>query len=214
MFTMEHRFNKHEKRDSAQHFMIPFERYGFHAFAFAIDPTTNNSVQIAMFGVFDTLGDFVIRSHDAPNVEKITYESGGELVTMEVESHVLRGEIQRSVIAKASAICLFLGNWAMTVSSVYTTVLIASGRLEANSVVAALPPSALLAIPTIRTLYGSLSLGNSIGKPYTHPPFERILQSDIVPLDAVAFFIQTVTIGLCCLALLRVLTRCRVPNPV
>jgi hypothetical protein len=101
--------------------MVPFDRYGFHAFAFAIDPLTNNSVQIATFGIADTLGDYVIRSYDAADTTKFTYESEDGLVTTEVESRVLRAEIERSTIAKAFAICLFLGNWAATVSSVYIT---------------------------------------------------------------------------------------------
>ena len=93
----------------------------------------------------------------------------------------------------------------------YTTALIAFERLEANSMVAALPFSALLAIPTIRSLYSSSSLGISIGEPYVQSSFEPILQSDAILLDAVAFFVQTTIIGLCRLALLRVLTRCRSP---
>jgi hypothetical protein len=106
--------------------MVPFEHYSFHAVAFAIDPTTNNSVHVAMFGVLDTIGDFVIRSHDAADTSKFTYESGDGLMSTEVESRVLRAEIKRSMIAKAFAICLFLGNWAMTIGSVYTTALVAS----------------------------------------------------------------------------------------
>jgi len=165
---MEHRFHKHGKWDPIEDFMVPFEHYSFHAVAFAINPTTNNSVHISMFGILDILGDFVIRSHDAADTSKFTHESGDGLVSMEVESRVLRGEIEQSVIAKTFAICLFLGNWAMAIGSVYITALVASERLEANSVVAALPFSALLAIPAIRSLYSS-SLGISIGEPIIPP---------------------------------------------
>ena len=146
--------------------MVPFERYSFLASAFAIDPITNSSVQIAKFGIIDTLNDIVIRSYDAADTSNFTYESGGGLVTVEVESRALRAEIERSVIAKAFAVCLFTGNWAMTVSSVYTTALVVTDKLEANSVIAALPFSALLAIPTIHSLYASSpTSGSSIGKP-------------------------------------------------
>ena len=163
-FTTEHQFDNCGKWDPTQDLVVPFKRYGFHAFAFAIDPTTNNSVRIATFGIVDTLSDFVIRSYDVADMTKLTHESEDGLVTTEVESRVIRVEIERSTIAKAFVICLFLGNWAVTVSSVYTTALVVFGKLEANSMIAALPFSALLAIPTIRSLYiGSPPLGSSVG---------------------------------------------------
>ena len=167
-FTVEHRFNKYGRWDPTKDLMVPFERYSFHAVAFAIDPTTNRSVHIATFGVLDILGDFVIRSHDTADTSKFTYKSGDELMSVEVESRELRAEITRSVIAKSFAICLFLGNWAMTIGSVYTTALVASERLETSNIVAALPFSALLAIPAIRSLYNS-PLGVSIGEPIIPP---------------------------------------------
>jgi hypothetical protein len=164
-FTTDHQFGKYGNWDPTQGLMVPFEHYDFHAFAFAIDPLTNNSVQIATFGIADTLGDYVIHSYDVEDMMKFTYESGGGLVTTEVESHVLRAEIERSAIAKAFMICLFLGNWAATVSSVYITVLVVFEKLEANSMIAAFPLSALLAIPTIRSLFISPSpLGPPVGK--------------------------------------------------
>jgi len=101
---------------------------------------------------------------------------------MEVESRTLWAEIEQSMIMKAFMICLFLGNWAMTIGSVYTTALVASERLEANSVVAALPFSALLAIPAIRSLYvSSQPLGISIGKPHVHLSFRSVSQFDPFP---------------------------------
>jgi len=165
-FTMDHQFDKHGKWDPTQDLMVPFERYGFHASAFAIDPLTNQSVQLAMFGIADALNDYIIRSYDVAGTTKFTHESEDGLVTTEVESRVLRAEIERSAIAKAFVISLFLGNWAATVGSVYTTALVVFGKLEANSMIAALPFSALVVIPTIRSLYiSSPLLGFSVGKP-------------------------------------------------
>ena len=169
-FITEHQFDKYGERDPTEDLMIPFEHYDFHAFAFAIDPTTNSSAHIAVFGVFSTLADFVIRSHDAADTNKFTYDSGDGPVNMEVESRVLRAEIKRSAIAKALAVCLFLVNWALTIGSVYTTALVASGKLEVTSMVTGLPFSALLAIPTVRSLCsGSPPLGVFIGKSHTSP---------------------------------------------
>ena len=90
--------------------MVPFKRYGSHAFVFAIDATTNSSVRITMPTILDTLSDFVIRSHDAADTRKFTYDSGDGLVTTEVESRVLWAEIEWSTIAKGFAVCLFLVN--------------------------------------------------------------------------------------------------------
>jgi len=126
-----------------------------------------------MFGIFDVLGDFVIHSHDAAGMSPFINKSGDGLVPMEVESRVLGAEIKLSVISKAFVICLFLGNWAMTIGSVYTTALVASERLEANNMITALPFSAFLAIPAIRSLYSS-SLGISIGEPITPPIFPTV----------------------------------------
>lgn len=49
-FTTEHRFDKYARWDPIEDLMVPFEHYTFHAFAFAIDPTRNHSVDIATFG--------------------------------------------------------------------------------------------------------------------------------------------------------------------
>lgn len=152
-FVMEHRFDKHGEWDLTRDLMVPFQRYSFNTFAFAIDPTTNQSVHIVTFGVLDILGDLIIRSCDAGDTKKFTYDSGDGPVTTEVESRLLRVEIAQSAVAKAYAICMFLVNWALTVGSVYIAALVTFGMLEPNSVVAALPFSALLAIPTIRSLY-------------------------------------------------------------
>jgi len=164
-FTVEHRFDKRGKRDHNEDLMVLFQHYSFTSFVFAIDPTTNHSVHVAMFGVLDTIGDFVIRSYDAAYPSQFTYDSGNGLVTAEVESRLLRGKITQSSIAKAFAVCLFLVNWMLTIGSVYITALVGSRMLEANSVVAALPFSASLTIPTIRSLYiSSPPLGTSIGQ--------------------------------------------------
>jgi len=83
------------------------------------------------------------------------------------------------VIAKTFAICLFLVNWVLTVGSVYVTALVASKMLEVNSVVAALPFSASLTIPTVRSLYvDSPPFGASIGQ-YCFLSFHSsVLKSD------------------------------------
>ena len=162
---MEHRFDKYGKQNHTENPVVPFQHYSFNAFVFAIDHTTNRSVRIDTFCVLDTIGDFVIHSHDAPDMTEFTYDSGSGLVTAEVESRVLQGEITQSAIAKALTISLFLVNWTLTVGSVYITALVASRMLEANCMVAALPFSAPLTIPMVRSLYiDSSPLGTSAGQ--------------------------------------------------
>ena len=160
------RLGSKSSHDRTADLMVPFQRYSFDAFIFAVDPTTNHSVRIAMFGVDDTLGDFFIRSHDVADMSEFPCDSGNGSVTMEeVESRLLHGEIKRSAIAKAFAICLFIANWTLTVGSVYITALVAARMLEANSIVAALPFGVPLTIPAIRSLYvDSPPLGTSIGQ--------------------------------------------------
>ena len=178
---MDHQFDKCGKWDPVGDLVVPFEPYCFHASVFAIDPLTNTSVEIGMFGILDTPNDYVISFHNAAGTTDFTYESEDGLVTTEADSRVLWAEIKRSSIAKAFAICLFLGSWTVTIGSVYTTALVTFGRLEANSVVAALPLSALLAIPAIRSLYiSSPPLGSSVGKPYLcgfPHPFRGLIHS-------------------------------------
>lgn len=164
-FITKHRFDERGKWDPTEDLMVLFQHYSFNTFAFAIDPATNDSVHVVTFGVLDILGDFVIRSRDAADTIEFTYDPGSGSVTTEVESRLLLVEITRSAISKAFAISMFLANWAVTVASVYVTVLVAFGMVDANSVVAALPFSALLAIPTIRSLYvNSPPLRISIGQ--------------------------------------------------
>lgn len=145
--------------------MVPFDHYIFSAFVFAIDPTTNRSIHIDIFAVAGTLGDFVIRSHGAIAVNKFTYDLGDGAVTAQVDSRTLLAEIRRSTIAQVFAIGLFLVNWLLTVSSVYTTAMVTSRKQEANSAIVGIPLSTLFGIPTIHSLYAtSPPLGTSIGK--------------------------------------------------
>ena len=165
MFITEQRFDRYGRRDPAENLMVPFQHYSFNSFVFAIDPNTNLSIPIKIFGIRDTLGDFVIRSRDAAATSELTYDSGNGLITTQVESRVLRVEITQSAIAKAFAISLFLVNWMLTAGSVYATALVAFRMLDANNVVAALPFSAPFSIPILRSLYvNSPPSGTSVGQ--------------------------------------------------
>jgi hypothetical protein len=53
-----------------------------------------------------------------------TYDSGTGQTTMEVHSRVVYIEAKRSRFAQALTLCLFLVNWALSVSSIYIVLLV------------------------------------------------------------------------------------------
>ena len=112
---------------------------------------------------------------------------------METGFRVLRAEIKRSVIEKAFAICLSLCSWGMAIGSVCTTVLVASGRLEAGSRVATFPFSDLFP-PSV--LFVVLPTWESPSV-RMYPPFDSASRSDAVLLDALVFFVQITAIVSC-----------------
>ena len=111
---------------------------------------------------------------------------------MEAGSRVLRAEIKGSVIEKAFAICLSLCSWGMAVGSVYTTVLVASGRLEADSRVATFHFSDLF-LPSV--LFVMLPTWESPSV-RMYPPFDSASWSDVL-LDALVFLVQITAIVSC-----------------
>ena len=152
-FTTEHRIHRYNNPAPSRQLMAPSDHYVFDTLAFVIDPAANHSVRIATLAVTGTIGDFVVRSHDAAATNVLNSSPGGELVNTGIESRVLQVEIELSVIALANAISLFLINWLAAVGSIYVTIMVTSGRLERNNVAAAGPFSALVAVPTVRSLY-------------------------------------------------------------
>ena len=149
---MDHQIDNDGGWDPVEQLTAPFDRYMLRAQGFAIDPITNHSLPMGISIVADTLGDFIILSRDVAATSEFSYDSGSGLVIMEVEACALQAEIKRTAIAKTFIISLGLINWLLAASSVYVTALVARGSLEASSVVVALPFSALLTIPAIRSL--------------------------------------------------------------
>ena len=163
-FTAQHRIHKYGKWDPIEQLRVPFDRYDFSAFAFAVNPLTNHSIRIELFAITNNLGDFVLHSHDVASTNKFIYDSGDGSVTAEVESRLLQVDIERSAITKVFAICLSLVNWSLALGAVYITALVAFGKLESNSLVVPLPFGAPIAIATVRSLYvSSPPFGASIG---------------------------------------------------
>lgn len=151
-FQTDHRIGAGTEQGYTGQLMIPFGRYALHAFVAAIDPATNLSVYIAQFTVARSLGSFIVLSHGA-RTKELQYVSEDGRATSHTAARVLNAEIKRSLIAEAFVLSLALINWLLTIETVYITALIASGKMEANRAVVALPISMMFAVPGIRALY-------------------------------------------------------------
>ena len=185
-FQTTHRIGTSTKRGYTEQLMIPFDRYSLRIFAAAIDPATNRSVHIVQFAVASPLGSFVILSHDV-DASQPTYIPGNGPFTPHPGSHMLNAEIRRSAIAQTFMISLALINWLLTIGSVYITVLVMSGKMEADHPVAALPFSMMLTIPAVRAIYAEPpSLSTSLGTFCIYRPM-------FFPFDSLHLQIQRVS---------------------
>jgi hypothetical protein len=145
--------------------MAPFDGYSLSISAFVIERETGNPVPIVKLTAGQAPDNFDISSFETWTMSTYTFDSGAGQTTMEVLSRVVYIEAKRSRFAQALTLCLFLVNWALSVSSIYIVLLVISGTEGARDAVLVLPVTIVLTIPTIRNLYpGSLQLGIFIGK--------------------------------------------------
>ena len=147
-----------------QQLHAPFDDYSINAFAFAIDKATNKSVHITRFTTADPLNNFVTFAHDMDTVNAFTYETGNGTVTIQAESRALEVVIHRSILAQAFTMCMLLVNWALTIGSIYITLVMLVQRERMSEAVLALPITVVLTIPAIRGLFiGSPPFGILLG---------------------------------------------------
>jgi len=143
----------------------PFDVYLIQAFAFAIEKTTNKSVPILTFSARDGPDNFVLSSGDYPMNNHWTYNSGTGPTEVVVESSLIEITVKRSQLAQAFTVCLLLINAALTVGSVYVTLLVIVRREGVNDAVLLLPATTILTIPALRSLYvGSPQFGMYLGR--------------------------------------------------
>lgn len=148
-----------------QQLTAPFDDYILNAFVFAIDKATNESVHITRFATADPLNNFVTFSRDTETTNEFTYETGNGTVTIQAESRALEVRIHRSILAQAFTMCMLLVNWALTVGSLYITLVMLVKRERMSEAVLALPITVVLTIPAIRSLFiGSPPFGILLGK--------------------------------------------------
>ena len=148
-----------------QQLIAPFDDYLINAFAFVIDKATNQSVHITRFSTADPLNNFVTLAHDMDTVNAFTYETGnGTSVTIQAESRALEVVVHRSILAQAFTMCMLLVNWALTIGSIYITLVMLVKRERMSEAVLALPITVVITIPAIRALFiGSPPFGILLG---------------------------------------------------
>lgn len=145
------------------------DSYAFHAFAFAIDPSTNLSIDIARFAVADSFDGFTVSSRGMDFTMDFTYDPGNGSTTVEILAHALEIGISRSGFTRALTMCMFATSWFLTVASTYFAFkAVAKGR--ADFAIVMLHASTGLAISSIQKLYTSPPpLGASLGTLRLHP---------------------------------------------
>ena len=144
---------------------VPFDWYISSVSMFVIEKATNKSVPVVAFAAGDGPENFVVSSVSEPTKSNFTYDSGTGRTTVEVESSVVWVEARRSQLSQAFTLCLFIVNWALTVGSVYITLLALVGTAKMDPAVLLLPVTLVLTIPTLRSLYvGSPPFGIFIGE--------------------------------------------------
>ena len=136
-----------------QQLTAPFDDHVLNAFVFVIDKVTNESVHITRFTTADPLNNFVTFSRDTETVNDFTYETGNGTVTIQVESRALEVRVHRSILAQAFTMCMLLVNWALTIGSLYITLVMLVRRERMSDAVLALPITVVLTIPAIRSLF-------------------------------------------------------------
>ena len=159
VFDVEHTLD-YELRD-----VVPFDLYTFRASVFVIDKATNKSVPIVAFAAGYGPDYFVVSSTSEPMENWFTYDNGTGPNTVGVMSSMATVEIKRSQLSKAFVMCMFIVNWALTITSVYITLLVLVGVAKRDPTILVFPATLVLTIPTLRNLYvGSPPFGIYIGQ--------------------------------------------------
>ena len=145
-FAMEHDIH------ASEHFPVPFDSYNFQAYAFAINPTTNQPVNIVRFSVPDPPSGFIVSSSETGTTKQITYATESGPRTVEIKSRMLTIAVRHSTFALALTTCMSVTNWTLTLTSLYITFsAVKKGRVTWPAFM--LHSAMVLVIPSIRKLY-------------------------------------------------------------
>jgi len=145
--------------------LVPFDTSAINVAVFVIEKATNRSVPIITFAAGGGPHNFIVSSENWSTLSNYTYDSRTGPITVEVESSIIYMEVRRSQLAKAFTVCLLLINLALTVGSVYVTVLVLTRRGQIHEGIVLFPVTVILTIPALRNLYpGSPPFGIYIGR--------------------------------------------------
>lgn len=129
-----------------------FNVYTSQMFAFALNPATNQSVDIARFSVPDPPSGFVMSSSDTEVAKQFTYDTDDGPKTVEIKSRMLTIGVRYSTFALALTACMFITNWILTLASLCIAFsAMAKGKVTWSALI--LHSTMILVIPSIRNLY-------------------------------------------------------------
>ena len=158
---------------------------------------------IVKFTIGDAPDNFVVASIEdrALWMSPFIYDSGTGPTEISARSSVVNILLEKSQFAWALTICMFIINWALTIGSVYITLVVVFRKEGKSDAILLLPITIILTIPTLRNLYvGSPPFGVLIGK-------SRALRSQtpvrVLTLlsDMFDFFLQMVIVAVCSMVL-------------
>jgi len=167
------------------HFPIPFDSYNFQVYAFAINPATNQSVNVVRFSVPDSPRGFTLSSSETEVAKLFTCATEEGPKTVEIKSRMLTIAVRYSTFTLTLTTCMFVVNWTLALASLYT----AFSAVTKGSVtwpVFIRHSAMVLVVLSIRKLY------------LCPPPVGMFL-------DTVGFFSQIVILSFSSVALLQAL---------
>jgi len=175
-FPVEHLLDEYDE------YMAPFDAFYLNVFAFAIEKATNWSIPIVTLTNGDVPNGFAVYFTEQRLWSNYTYNPGTGPITIEAQASMAYIEARRSQPVQALTMCLLIINWALTISSVYITLVVVFGREVKSDTIPLLPVTNILTIPTLRNLYGG------------SPPFG-------IFIDTFGFFLQIMLIAVCSMVL-------------
>lgn len=109
----------------------PVDSYTFHTAALAIDPTTNQSVDITQFTIASSLGGFTIT-----RVASVPAYGTDDSMTMGIEPLAMDVEYRPSKSSGAFIMCALVMSWTLTLVSVYVSlVAMTKGKVDFTTVI-------------------------------------------------------------------------------
>lgn len=99
------------------------DSYIFHAFAFAIDPSTNLPVDVALFTIAGLPDGFATSSRRTTVSGGFVPSTDDGSTMVEIEAWTLEVKYRRSKLSGALTLCMFAMSWALTLGSVCVTLM-------------------------------------------------------------------------------------------